>query len=470
MLKQLRHKKTSKKIFIGLALIIVPAFAFWGFGSALRSSSKESVAGKLYGKNIPIQEYREALEATKNQAIIQFGDKFQEVQKYINFDDQAWERLTLLDEIRRRGITASDKEVEELIAGYPFFQKNGQFDDRTYQEMLQYVFRTQPRAFEEQARQNLEMGKLFAEITAGIRLDDKDIREEYRKANEEISVSFISAVLADFAKEAAPKDSEIESYYQKNPLQFKQPLSFNIEYLVFDSENKVSEAAKLLNAKGDMQKAAKDTGSTVKTTGLFAQNEPIAGIGWSPEVINLISKLKAGEHTQPIHLDENYYILRLIERKESYVPAFDKIKSKVRDAYVKESSEKTAKTKITECLKKVKEAYKLNPKSVDFVKIAKAGGLKSGATQDFKFGSYIEGIGASDALWMAAQGLKPDEISDIVEIPTGLYIIKLKNRASIDEKRFQADKDSFAAKALQQKKQDFFLKYTQELKKKARPE
>lgn len=470
MLKQLRHKKTSKKIFIGLALIIVPAFAFWGFGSATRSSSKDSIAGKLYGKNIPIQEYREALEATKNQAIIQFGDKFQEVQKYINFDDQAWERLILLNEVRRRGITASDKEIEELIAGYPFFQKNGQFDDRTYQEMLQYVFRTQPRTFEEQARQNIEMGKLFTEVTAGIKLDDDGIREEYRKASEEISVSFISAVLADFAKETTPKDSELESYYQNDSLQFKQPLSFNIEYITFDSEKKVLEALKLLNAKGDMQKVAKDTGSTVKTTGLFAQNEPIAGIGWSPEVINLISKLKAGEHTQPIHLDENYYILRLIERKESYVPAFDKIKSKIKDAYIKEASEKTAKEKMAECLKKAKEAYKLNPKSVDFAKIAKAGGLKSGATQNFKFGSYIEGIGASDDLWMAAQSLKSDEISDIVNIPTGLYILKLKNRTSIDEKKFQADKESFSSKVLQQKKQDFFVKYSQELKKKARPE
>lgn len=470
MLKLLRNKKTAKMIWIGLALIIVPAFVFWGFGSATRSSSKENVAGKLYGRNIPMEEYRKALEATKNQAIIQFGDKFQEVQKYINFDDQTWERLIMLSEVRRRGIAASDKEIEELIVSYPFFQKNGQFDNRTYQEMLQYVFHTQPRAFEEQTRQNIEMGKLFIEITAGIKLDDNDIREEYRKASEEISVSFIAAILADFAKDIIPKEAELESYYQKDSLQFKQPLSFNIEYLIFDSEKKVLEAIKLLNAKGDMQKVAKDTGSTVKTTGLFAQNEPIAGIGWSPEILNLISKLKSGEHSQPIHLDNNYYILKLIERKESYIPTFNKIKTKVKDAYIKETCEKLAKEKMAECLKKAQEAYKLNPKSVDFVKIAKTSGLKAGATQNFKFGSYIEGIGASDALWMAAQSLKADEISDIVSIPTGFYILKLKNRTAIDEKKFQADKESFSSKVLQQKKQDFFVKYAEELKKKAQPQ
>ena len=219
-----------------------------------------------------------------------------------------------------------------------------------------------------------------------------------------------------------------------------------------------------------MQKVAKDTGSTVKTTGLFAQNEPIAGIGWSPEILNLISKLKPGEHSQPILLDNNYYILKLIERKEAYIPAFDKIKTKVKDAYIKETCEKLAKERMAECLDKAQEAYKLNPKSVDFVKIAKTSGLKAGATQNFKFGSYIEGIGASDALWMAVQNLKADEISDIVSIPTGLYILKLKNRTAIDEKKFQSDKESFSSKVLQQKKQDFFVKYSQELKKKAQPQ
>jgi peptidyl-prolyl cis-trans isomerase D len=468
MLKQLRHKKTAKKIWITLAVIIVPAFVFWGFGSALRSS-KDSYAGKINGKVISTLRFQEALEATKNQAIIQFGDKFTEVQKYLDFNGQAWERLIMLDEAKRRGISVSDKEVEELIASYPFFQKNGKFDSAVYQEMLQYVFRTPARTFEEETRENISLGKLFTQVTDNMTLSDADIRQEYRKATEGISASFISAVPPDFAKDINPQENDLREYFQKNNIQFKQPLSFNIEYIQADSEKKIMDAAKLLSKNGDLNKTAKDLGLTVKSTGIFAQNEPIPGIGWSPEILELISNLKIAGSSSPIHLDNSYYILKLKERKEAYIPEFDKIKNKVREAYIKEESEKIAKSKIEECLKKIKADYGQNPKGLDFVKIAKSYQLKSGGTQVFKFGSYIEGIGSSDALWLGAQDLKTDEVSDIISIPSGLYILKLKTRTAFDEKKFQSDKENFTQKLLQQKKQDYFVKYTEELKKKAQP-
>jgi peptidyl-prolyl cis-trans isomerase D len=470
MLKALRHKKTAKKIWIALAVIIIISFVFWGFGRTQRSGDGKDYAGKIYGRAVTAREFQETLQATKNQAIMQFGDKFTEVQKYIDFNAQAWERLAALTETKRRGIRVSDKEIEDFIAKLPYFHKEGRFDDRTYQEMLQYVFHTPARTFEEEIRQNLALGKLFTEVTDSIKLGDEDIKQEYRKTNEEISVNFIAALPADFAKGTSPKESELKDYFDKNSFKFKQPLSFNIEYITLDSEKKTLEAAKLLNSKADIAKVAKGLGLKVMTTGLFAQNEPIAGIGWSPEVLNIISNLKVAEYAHPIHLDNAYYILRLKERKEAYIPEFNKIKGKVNDYYVKEESERIAKVKIAEGLKKLRESYAQNPKAVDFAKTAKALQLKSGITQPFKFGSYIEGIGASDALWMAAESLKVNEISDIVSIPMGLYIVRLKARTPIDEKKFQAEKEDFSKKLLLQKKQDYFAKFTEALKKKAQPQ
>jgi len=57
MLKILRSKKTAKKIWITLAILIIPAFCLWGFGSALRSREETPFLGKVFGKSISIQEY-----------------------------------------------------------------------------------------------------------------------------------------------------------------------------------------------------------------------------------------------------------------------------------------------------------------------------------------------------------------------------------------------------------------------------
>ncbi len=468
MLKKLRNKKTAKKIWIILALLIVPAFVLWGSGSLMRSKQETTYAGRIFGRNISFLEFRDAVDAVRNQGIMQFGENFSEIEKNLNLESHAWTRIILLFEAKKRTITASDREVIELIESYPFFQRNGQFDNRMYSELLRYVFRTQPRAFEEQTRQNLLLSKLYKQVTNTIRLTEEEIKTEYQKANEEISLYYIAGTPSDFAKDIKPSEDDLKGYFANNSLQFKQPVSFNINYIALESENKIKDAILRLNKKYDLNKIAQDLGTTLKETGLFAQTDPIPGVGWSPEITDLISKLKIGQYTAPIHIDKYYYIFRLKEIKEANIPDFEGIKDKVREIFLKDKSAKLAKHKIEECLAKLRELYRLSPKLIDFNKTAKAYGLKSDSTNYFKYGSYIEGIGASDNFWMKARGLKEDGFSDIISMGlSGFYIIKLKSRIPIDEKKFEKEKAEFSKKLLSQKKEEYFAQFIEELKRKS---
>jgi len=108
MLKKLREKKTARKIWIGLAIIIVPAFIFWGFSGALREKGTSSYVGVIAGRKIPVSEFKEAISAAKNKMIMQFGEKFFEIQEQLNLESYAWARLTLLNEAKKRKIKASE--------------------------------------------------------------------------------------------------------------------------------------------------------------------------------------------------------------------------------------------------------------------------------------------------------------------------------------------------------------------------
>jgi parvulin-like peptidyl-prolyl isomerase len=123
---------------------------------------------------------------------------------------------------------------------------------------------------------------------------------------------------------------------------------------------------------------------------------------------------------------------------------------------------------MEDCLKKLKGLSLGSPKRVDFDKIAAEYGLRSGSTDSFKYGSYVTGLGASDNFWKVANGLKENEVSGIIETPLGFYIIKLKSRVPLDSKKFEAEKTEFSQKFLSQKKQEFFSKFVEELKTKAR--
>src|SRR3989338_4469748 len=347
MLKKLRNKKTAKRIWVILTILILPAFVFWGFGSFMRSKEEITYAGKIFGKKVPLLEYRDALEAVKNQAIIQFGDNFSEIEKRLNLGPLVWNRLILLAEAKKRRINVTDQEVIELIEGYPFFQaKNGQFDNRIYSQMLQYVFRAQPRVFEEQARSTLMLSKLYKEVTANLNLGKEEIKKEYQKLNEQISLYYIASLPSDFIKDITATDEEIKGYFIKNPLQFKESLSFNIEYASLASEDKIKLLALRLTKKEDFTKAAGELNLQVKETGLFSQTGPVPGIGWSPQILSLISKLKIGEFTVPIYLDKYYYILRLKEKKEPYIPDFQTLKDRIKEVFIKDAARKTAQQKI----------------------------------------------------------------------------------------------------------------------------
>jgi peptidyl-prolyl cis-trans isomerase D len=467
MLKVFRKKHISKTIWIILAILILPAFVFWGFGSYTRSKREETYAGKIGNRAISLIDYRDAYIAVKNMAIIQLGipeDKLDEVGSYIDLNAQAWERLVLLDEARRERIRISDEEVVKQIESYPFFQRKNAFDETLYNQILQYVLRTKPRDFEEETRQNLMIRKLYETATSAIKLSDQEIKEEYRKNNEELTLQYISANPQEFAKALNPTDDELKDYFNSNQLKFKQPLSFSIEYIAFVSEGKtefslqetINDALMRLHRNQSLEQVAKDLKLQFKDSGFFPENGPIPGIGWAPELLTVLPKAKAGQILRPLRLDKNFYIVRLKERKEPYVPKLEECKDKVKDEFIKEKSREMARAKLEECLKTA------NPK--DLEASAKSSGLNFGTTGSIKYDGYIEGIGTTDNLWNAGKDLKDDALSGIVELPSGFYAVKVKARVPVDEKKFAAEKNDFTVTLLSRKKSAFFQTIAEALK------
>ncbi|RJP27984.1 MAG: hypothetical protein C4533_05765 [Candidatus Omnitrophota bacterium] len=475
MLKQLRDKKTAKKIWIVLALIIIPAFVFWGSGVIFDNQKKAGFVGKIFGKKISAQDFMDAMKASRNLALLQYGDNFDKIKNMFDFEGQAWERLVLLLEAKKHRIKVDDKEVIDWIQKFPLFQKNGQFDPQTYSLALQYeLFNTPPREFEEQVRQNLTIFKLYNDVTKSIEITDKELQEEYAKTNEKISVYYLAALPEAYENQINPTEEEIKSYYEQNKDLFKKPASYDVEYIQIPqklndkavNEDELKNIYRRLLDEKSFAGIAKELGLEIKETGYFFPAEGIPGFGWAPELANMIAQLKAGDFTQPLLSGQSFFILRLKGKKDPYIPLFKDIGDTVKSRFVKDASANIARNKITkakESLLTDKEAAKLN----NFEKTAKEIGLKYGATDMFKFGSYIEGIGASDNFWLKARSLKDNQISDVISMPSGYFLIRLKSSTSIDQQKFNEVKEEFQQQLLMKKKEEAFVKFLVDLKQKS---
>ncbi len=475
ILMHLRNRKTAKRILIVLACIIIPAFVFWGAGSMMRSRDKTSFAGTINGRNISLLEYRDSYNAVLNIAIMQFGESLNDIKQQLRLETQAWERLVLLAEAQRRRITAPDREVIDTIRNYPFLQKEGSFNQRQYDELLRYVFHTQARTFEEQVRQNIILTKLYDQATSGITVSDEEVRKEYQRQNEEVSLYYIAGIPKEFSSNVTVSPEDVEAYYTANSLSFKQPRSFNIEYLSISSKDKKEEEIKALlkkiaarvGKKEDFRLVAKDEGLEVKESGFFTENDPLPGIGWAPQAITLLQKIKPGEFLPVLRMDEEYLLTKLIDTREARVPAFDEIKSQVKEALIQEKSRELTKAALAEARTQL-SALNRPPEQADFDAVAKERGLQAKVTGFFKYGSYIEGIGASDLFWDKARDLKANEVSEILETPSGFSLIALKEKKPLDEAAFNAAKKEFSAGVLRSKKAALFQQFAQELIKKAK--
>ncbi|MCA9401570.1 MAG: SurA N-terminal domain-containing protein, partial [Candidatus Omnitrophica bacterium] len=152
MLKFLREKGVMKKILWVTAIVIILSFGFLGTASYWAGSRESKYAGKVFGKKVSLSEFQENYDQVRLQALIRYGDQFDQVKDNIDFISETWDRIILMREAQKRRIQVTDEEVVEYIQNYPFFQKNGQFDTLLYNDILRYVFKQQPRQFEESIR------------------------------------------------------------------------------------------------------------------------------------------------------------------------------------------------------------------------------------------------------------------------------------------------------------------------------
>lgn len=330
MLRVLRNKKTAKKVWIFLAIIIIPAFTLWGFGSSSRNKEDTAAIGKISGHNVSNLEFKESLSAVRTFAIMRFGDKLPEIEKYLNLQAQAWERLILLHEAAKRRIRATDKEVINSIQNIPYFQDKYGFNNKAYLETLRYVFRLQPRIFEEQTRQNLILAKLYDQVTKDIKLSDEQIRQGYLKVNQELNIQYIAGLFSDFAAKIKPTDKEVETFFEKNKAMFKEPpakdkptripelteikekvkTALIKEEAKKTAENKIKECSQKLSQEGFSQ-AAGACGLKTGKTAFFKSNGQIENLGNAEIFWDTAKQLKDQQVSSILSNEKGYFIIKL---------------------------------------------------------------------------------------------------------------------------------------------------------------
>lgn len=477
------------------------SFILWGTKSRVRESRTPQFVGEIYGRNISFNEYRKSFDWLRRMAMMRYGRQFDQIVKFLNLEEEAWENIILLRHAELKGIRVSDDELASVISSLPVFQREGKFDSETYRTVLRYDLGVRPEYFEDGMRTEVSISRLRNSITDCIKLTEQELRQYYRFANEEVRVKYIPFKSSDFEKAMSVTEEQVRDYFESNREEFRKPEKVKLQYVVFKVEVEDTEIKDYYSRNKEKYKK---NGDKKKIRPLSEVRDEIReylknrkALKAKEEAGELLFLLEDGEKSWdeleveetdflgigstgsipsacidavfPMEIDDNelvrtpggFYIVKLVDRKESSLPEdLDEVAAKVEEKIRKIESSKLAHSKAEGCLRKLEEKK-------DIAAIARQYSIEVMDTDFFTRSGYIKELGVVPRFRHVAFSLNADSPFGMAEIPSGFCVLEFGERKKIDEEKFNEEKDKLARILLGDKRGRIFSDWFWLLKEKA---
>ncbi|MDM7919636.1 MAG: SurA N-terminal domain-containing protein, partial [Methanosarcina sp.] len=199
----------------------------------------------------------------------------------------------------------------------------------------------------------------------------------------------------------------------------------------------------------DLEKYASENNEQYVTTDFFSQAEPAPVIMNNAKLAETLFTLAKGDLTEIIEQNNEFYIMQVIDKKESYLPKIEEVYGAVEADYVESLALKAAKAAAEAYLKTLKEKD-------TWAELAIEKGKTPESTDFFTREGNPEKIGPAQGLNEAAFNLTQNKPypETVFENQTGAYVIRWEDRQGIDEAKFNQEKESFTENVTNRKKQE----------------
>ncbi len=373
------RRRTS---LIVAAVLFLPFLFFFAGGTA--PPGPGGIAGKMFGKPVPWETFdaqrrwlRMQMDETSRSLPAAFVEPW--------LEQQAWDRLVLLEEARRRRLHVPDAEVARTIREIPAFQDQGRFVADRYARYVQFLGST-PSAFESMIRSQLVIDKLLRgtrdaaapseiQVLAAVVEDreriqgrafvfdaashreavaaavtDEAVRAYYDahqdavRVPERIAIEYVGLTQAEAAAGIQPTEEELRAYYATHQEAFagedKTPKPF--EQAQEDVRSRLVDeraARQLATFAMDLEDA--------RTQG-WRFEELVVGRGLAahaagpmrtdardgqvePALLDALSKLRVGGLSDVVETGTGVYLGRLTQRLPAEVPPLEQVRGIVRE-------------------------------------------------------------------------------------------------------------------------------------------
>ncbi len=388
MFNLFRSQKQAVRIFLGAILLVVAASLVITLIPGLMSNPaavEQGVFAEVGGHSVTSADvYYRMRDYLRNDRLDVTSRRYvaQGVVRTLISD------MVLLEEADALGLTPDD---EELAAGIKRkFSRGGVFVGRQqYEAFVQQRFQLSVPLFEEQFRRSLIIDtRLKRMLTDNVTVDDDELRDAYRRANEKAQFEFVKVSIGEFESQVKPTEEQrrehfeankpryrtqpmrsaklmkidnsgmpgatfddraLRGYYARNRARFEVPDRIRASHILFMTEGETeeesaeseAEAAKVLEEiRGGADFAARarryseDPGTADKggELGWVTRGQMV------PDFEKQAFLLEPGQISDVIKTEYGFHIIKVHERQNAQVQKFEDVREEIRAELLREQN------------------------------------------------------------------------------------------------------------------------------------
>jgi peptidyl-prolyl cis-trans isomerase D len=394
MLQNIRDKAQGW-IAYGIVILISIPFALWGIQEYLGIGS-EPVVAKVNGTEITERALDNQFQSFRQQLRAQLGSAYRP--ELFNDDRMRLEVLNRMvrDELIEQasndmGLRVSGIEVQTALIGMEPFQKDGHFDQATFERAVRLQGLT-PAGFMERIRKLLLSQQLAQAVGVSTFVTQHEEQEAQRLMNQQREFSYFTIPVADYRLETPVADDKIEAYYQAHQADFAVPERVKLRYIHLDAtiaggtievstealknyyndhqekfglpeqrkashiliqvaqdadDAAVAEAKSRIEALSERLAQGEDFAELAKANSQDPGSASNGGdLGYfgkgvmDPAFEKAVFELEPGQVSEPVRSSFGFHLIKLVDIKSGHVKPFEEAKAEVERAYRKDEGER----------------------------------------------------------------------------------------------------------------------------------
>jgi parvulin-like peptidyl-prolyl isomerase len=335
MMRQMREATKPIMLFTAIAFVALMVFQ-WGMDITGQSGGGLGEIGSVNGDPVMYEAYMSAYRQLYDQ-VQQSQEELISSQQNKEIEDAAFDevvnQLLILQELRRRGITVTNREISDAAQFNPpeylrpqFTNDAGGLDLASYQAFLYSLPPEQLLILEAYYRDVIPRGKLLRQVSSGIFVSDAELWQTYKDQNEQVEVRYVPMDPNNRYPDDQfdISDEEIEEYWREHQEEFEVPARASLKVVVLDKTPTAADTAATRERAASFRQEVLDgadfsevaqressdqgTASLGGDLGVFARN------AMTPPFDSAVFAAPVGEVVGPVQSSFGFHIIEVQER------------------------------------------------------------------------------------------------------------------------------------------------------------